>query len=153
LDKEKWSAAEKSGEARQAGGPQVQKLGMAPNGKSGRGKGGRKIGNRMSDIEMIKVLQERIAAETPPPGTNPLADKMSTDAPIARRFDQVLRACTFADCCLCALLFVPVLSAEHMLINCSVAILTGSVFYFPAMLSTAAGNLAAHAAGSPKGQL
>ena len=64
---------------------------MAPNGKGGRGKGGRKIGNRMSDIEMIKVLQERIAAETPPPGTNPLADKMSTDAPIARRFDQVLR--------------------------------------------------------------
>ena len=61
---------------------------MAPHGKGGGKRGKGKIGKRRDDAEMIKLLAERIAAEAPPPGTNPLADKMSSDA-LAKRFDQV----------------------------------------------------------------
>lgn len=57
-----------------------------------KGAGGarRKNGKRsMDDAAMMKLLEERIAAETPAPGTNPLADRMSADAQQLRRFDQV----------------------------------------------------------------
>lgn len=57
--------------------------------------GKRKIGKRMEDAEMIKLLAERIAAEAPPAGTNPLADKMSSDATLAKRFDQVRTPITY----------------------------------------------------------
>ncbi len=43
----------------------------------------------MDDGAMVQLLTERIAAETPAPGTNPLADRMSSDAQLLRRFDQV----------------------------------------------------------------
>ena len=43
----------------------------------------------MDDGAMVQLLTERIAAETPAPGTNPLADRMSSDAQPLRRFDQV----------------------------------------------------------------
>ena len=66
---------------------------MAPQHKAGRGgghgRGGKKKGKRMDDSEMVRLLEERIAAETPAPGTNPLADRMSTAQPVLRRFDQV----------------------------------------------------------------
>lgn len=78
---------------------------MAP--KGGRGKGG-KNGKRMDDADMVKLLVDRIAAETPRPGTNPLADKMSADAPpLAKRFDQVCVRVPVATChlpCLCHLI-------------------------------------------------
>ena len=41
----------------------------------------------MADAEMIALLTDRIAAETPASGTNPLADRMSTD--VAKRFGQL----------------------------------------------------------------
>jgi ATP-dependent RNA helicase DDX10/DBP4 len=63
---------------------------MAPIRGGGRKANSRK-GKRMDDQEMIKLLEERIAAEAPATGTNPLADKMSADpsVQVARRFDEL----------------------------------------------------------------
>ena len=60
---------------------------MAPHQRSGpRKKNGKRS---MDDAAMVQLLTERIAAETPAPGTNPLADRMSSDTQPLRRFDQV----------------------------------------------------------------